>query len=53
MKLKQTLPVHLVYFTACPDATGRMSYRRDIYGRDAALWEALQAAGVELVGVQG
>lgn len=53
VRLKQPLPVHLVYFTAYPDAKGRMTYRRDIYGRDAALFEALQAAGVELAGVQG
>lgn len=53
VKLKQHLPVHLVYFTAYPDQKGRIGYRRDIYGRDAALWEALQAAGVELAGVQG
>ena len=53
VKLKQVLPVHLVYFTAYPDAKGRIGYRRDIYGRDAALWDALQAAGVELAGVQG
>lgn len=51
--LEKPLPVHLVYFTAYPDAKGRIGYRRDIYGRDAALWEALQAAGVELAGVQG
>lgn len=53
VKLKQVLPVHLVYFTAYPDAKGRIGYRRDIYGRDAALWDALQSAGVELAGVQG
>jgi murein L,D-transpeptidase YcbB/YkuD len=53
VKLKQSLPVHLVYFTAYPDAKGRMTYRRDIYGRDAALFDALSVAGVELAGVQG
>jgi len=53
VKLKATLPVHLVYFTAYPDAKGRIGYRRDVYGRDAALFEALTAAGVELAGVQG
>ena len=53
VKLKQSLPVHLVYFTAYPDAKGRMTYRRDIYGRDAALYDALSVAGVELAGVQG
>lgn len=53
VKLKQHLPVHLVYFTAYPDAKGRISYRRDIYGRDAAIFNALSAAGVESPGVQG
>jgi L,D-transpeptidase YcbB len=53
VKLKQHLPVHLVYFTAYPDAKGRMTYRRDVYGRDAALFQALSAVGVELAGVQG
>ncbi|HEY6919160.1 MAG TPA: L,D-transpeptidase family protein [Tabrizicola sp.] len=53
VKLKQHLPVHLVYFTAYPDAKGRIGYRRDVYGRDAALWQALSEAGVELPGVQG
>jgi L,D-transpeptidase YcbB len=53
VKLKEHLPVHLVYFTAYPDAKGRIGYRRDIYGRDAELWAALQTAGVELAGVQG
>jgi murein L,D-transpeptidase YcbB/YkuD len=53
VKLKATLPVHLVYFTAYPDAKGRIGYRRDVYGRDAALWAALSAAGVELPGVRG
>jgi murein L,D-transpeptidase YcbB/YkuD len=53
VKLKETLPVHLVYFTAYPGPKGRISYRRDIYGRDAALFEALSAAGVELADVRG
>lgn len=53
VKLKEHLPVHLVYFTAYPDAKGRMTYRRDVYGRDAVLWGALSEAGVELAGVQG
>ncbi|MEY4982402.1 MAG: hypothetical protein RIR62_668, partial [Pseudomonadota bacterium] len=38
--LQVKLPVHLVYFTAWPTAKGQMTYRRDVYGRDAALWEA-------------
>ena len=30
-----------------------MGYRRDVYGRDALLWQALSAAGVELAAEQG
>ncbi len=51
--LVKPVPVHLVYFTAYPDAKGRIGYRRDVYGRDAKLFEALEAAGVALAGVQG
>ena len=49
VKLDRKVPIHLVYFTAYPEGKGRMGYRRDVYGRDARLWEALSAAGVELV----
>jgi murein L,D-transpeptidase YcbB/YkuD len=52
VKLLSPVPVHLVYFTAYPGAKGRIGYRRDIYGRDAALFDALSAAGVELARVQ-
>lgn len=51
--LQQPLPVHLVYFTAYPTQTGQMTYFRDVYGRDAAILAALQAAGVAIPGVQG
>ena len=53
VKLNATVPVHLVYFTAYPTEKGKISYRRDIYGRDAALYQALAEAGVALGGVQG
>ncbi len=53
VKLLQPVPVHLVYFTAYPEAKGRMGYRRDVYGRDAVLWGALSAAGVALGPEQG
>lgn len=47
------VPVHLVYFTAYPSGKGRMEYRRDVYGRDAAIFRALTDAGVELAPHQG
>lgn len=53
VRLEQQVPVHLVYFTAYPTARGEISYRRDIYGRDGRIFDALSEAGVELYGVQG
>ncbi len=51
--LKKPLPVHLIYRTAMSQAKGQMTYRRDVYGRDAKIWDALAREGVELRGVQG
>jgi murein L,D-transpeptidase YcbB/YkuD len=53
VSLDQPVPVHLVYFTAWPNAGGRIDYRRDVYGRDAAIFEAMRAAGVVLPSVRG
>ena len=50
--LQQPVPVHLVYATAFVPAKGRANFRRDVYGRDALIWQALQSAGVELPVVQ-
>ncbi len=44
--LKDPVPVHLVYFTAYPEADGHMTYRPDIYGRDAEIYAALVKAGL-------
>ncbi|MBU3030242.1 L,D-transpeptidase family protein [Paracoccus sp. XHP0099] len=48
LPLTPNVPVHLVYFTAFPDETGRMRYFDDIYGRDAAIWARLEAVGLDL-----
>ncbi|MEZ5911994.1 MAG: L,D-transpeptidase family protein [Paracoccaceae bacterium] len=53
LPLQQTVPVHLVYFTAVPTARGEMTYRRDVYGRDARIFDALSEAGVVLPALQG
>lgn len=51
--LDTPLPVHLVYRTAFTNVQGQLQFRPDIYGRDAQIWRALSAAGVEIGGVQG
>ncbi|MGC9418103.1 MAG: L,D-transpeptidase family protein [Rhodovulum sp.] len=51
--LVRPLPVHIIYRTAVTDPKGHMQYRRDVYGRDAAIFDALQAAGVALAPVRG
>jgi len=51
--LEVPVPVHLDYRTAFTNVTGGVQFRRDIYGRDARIWEALAAEGVAIAGVQG
>ena len=41
--LPQKIPVHITYFTAWPDSSGKMNYFNDIYGRDEAMEKALTA----------
>jgi murein L,D-transpeptidase YcbB/YkuD len=43
VRLKQKLPVHLAYFTAWPDETGKIVYFNDIYGRDKPIENARSA----------
>ena len=51
--LNSPVPVHLVYRTAFTQADGRMQYRRDVYGRDGRIWNALARAGVAVRAVRG
>ncbi len=44
-KVTRTVPVYVAYFTAWPDATGKVSYFDDIYGRDERLRQAFDATG--------
>ena len=53
VELDQPVPVHLIYRTAQTDERGHIEYRRDVYGRDAKIWDALSEAGVTLGEVQG
>ena len=51
--LTAPVPVHLVYRTAFTEAEGPMQYRRDVYGRDARIWNALAREGVVIRAVRG
>jgi murein L,D-transpeptidase YcbB/YkuD len=53
VNLKDPLPVHIIYRTAFTTVKGHTQYRRDIYGRDGRIWDALSKAGVVLRAVQG
>ncbi|WP_208348440.1 L,D-transpeptidase family protein [Pseudaestuariivita rosea] len=51
--LKDPVPVHIIYRTAFTQAKGRTQFRRDVYGRDAKIWNALARQGVVLRAVRG
>ncbi len=53
VNLKQDVPVHIIYRTAYTTPKGALQFRRDVYGRDARVFGALQRAGVSLRAVQG
>jgi murein L,D-transpeptidase YcbB/YkuD len=48
--LPQPVPVFLVYQTAFADSEGRLQFREDVYGRDAAIWQHLDPAGRAVAG---
>lgn len=41
-KVKRNIPVYVAYFTAWPDASGKVGYFTDVYSRDEHLREALE-----------
>jgi L,D-transpeptidase YcbB len=43
ISLPKPLPVHILYWTAWVDGDGTVEFRRDLYGHDARLEEALAA----------
>ena len=51
--LRKPVQVHLIYRTAFVDELGVINYRRDIYGRDAAIYEALIEAGIQAKPLSG
>ena len=53
VQLERPIPVHLVYRTVFVDDAGNLQRRFDVYGRDAKVFEALQAEGVTLPAAQG
>ncbi|MBK5934318.1 murein L,D-transpeptidase YcbB/YkuD [Rhodovulum imhoffii] len=53
VELTPQVPVHLIYRTAVTQPKGRTRYLPDLYGRDARIFKALHAAGVELRAVRG
>ena len=52
-KLKQQVPVYVAYFTAWPNADGKVQFYSDMYGRDKHLLKALKKAGDTRIEVQG
>lgn len=53
VNLKKPVPVHIIYRTAFTTAKGQTQFRRDVYGRDAKIWNAMAREGVALRAVQG
>ena len=51
--LENHIPVHIIYRTAVTRPGGGLEFRRDVYGRDAKIWEALRLEGVVLEDITG
>jgi L,D-transpeptidase YcbB len=50
VSIPRPLPVHILYFTAWVDDDGTVEFRRDVYGHDAKLAEALAREPVVTLG---
>ncbi|MCC5973811.1 MAG: L,D-transpeptidase family protein [Rubellimicrobium sp.] len=53
VRLEEYVPVHLDYRTAFTHVDGTIQFRRDIYDRDARIWQALAAEGVAVTTYRG
>ncbi len=53
ISLEKHVPVHLMYRTAVTKPTGGIEFRRDVYGRDRKIFNALVAAGVVIGSING
>jgi len=53
VNLETPVPVHWIYRTATVPADGQVQFRRDVYGRDGTIWNALAREGVALRAVRG
>lgn len=53
VNLEKKVPIYLTYHSAFVGEDGTVEYAGDIYGRDARVFDALQAAGVSLGAVEG
>ena len=49
LPLNRSFPIHLDYRTSWIGEDGTLQFRQDIYGRDVLVFDALRAAGVDLL----
>ncbi len=47
VRLRNEIPVHMLYFTAVTDARGDVRFIHDVYGRDPALIDALDGVAAD------
>lgn len=48
IKLEKSVPVHIAYFTAIPDADGKIQTKHDLYGLDGRIASALEGRAVNV-----